>query len=112
MNASMPELKARRTTGGGETFRVSLLEDSLHSNGDGMAVLELLEAMRKYHRIRDLSHRERHGAPDPQARQALSELGEVQQSLQALASSGAHDGEELVLEAALNLRMTPRAAAS
>jgi hypothetical protein len=87
-------------------MRVSLLEEPLRDNS-GMPILQLLEALQKYHRLRDFSHQERFGRPDQQSRQALSELGKVRQSLSELTSGASGEDPDFIIEASLNVRMAP-----
>lgn len=106
MNQAIPELREQDIQGGEDSFQVSLMEEPLHTEHSGMPVMQLLAALRRYHRERDFSHQERFGTPDPQARQALSELGKAQESLRNLVSSGGD--ADILIEACLNLKMAPR----
>jgi hypothetical protein len=110
MNAPIPDSVTDDGVTPAEAFTVSLLDGPLRCEQSGVAVLELLAAMRNFHQLRDFSHQERFGAPDGQSRQALSQLGEVQQSLrQLVADAGGKEGA-VVVEASLNVRMVPRKA--
>lgn len=106
MNAPVPELRARHDHESGEDVSVPLVEGPLRSEQSGMPILELLCALRNYHQARDFSHQERYGKPDRRSRQALSELGELQRSLQAMQPGSGETGE-LFIEASLNLRVAP-----
>jgi hypothetical protein len=108
MNQAVPELKEHETQASDDIFRVSLMEEPLRCEHSGMPVLQLLAALRRYHQERDLSHQERFGTPDPQARQALSELGQAQESLRQLTSGAGDEHDSIVIEACLNLKMAPR----
>ena len=107
MNAPVTELIKDDLQNGEETLHISLLEESLQC-GDGISVFHLLATLREYHQMRDFSHQERFGRPDPHARRSLVELGEARRSLQALAQSLGKDGEDLHIEASLNVRMATR----
>lgn len=107
MNAPAQGIHTHKDPISEESLQVSLMEEPLHSESTGIPVLHLLTALRQYHQLRDLSHHERFGEPDPQSRQALSQLEQVQESLQALtARSGEHD-MDIRVEASLNLKMSP-----
>ena len=111
MNAPVPsDIRPLDSQANENPFQVALLDEPLQREKAGMAVVELLAAMRKYHQLRDLSHRERFGTPDRQSWQALSELGDVQRSLQELASGINGTEQDFVVEASLNVRMIPRPA--
>lgn len=109
MNAAVPESRTRHEHEGGKDVSVHLVEGPLRSEQSGMPILELLCALRNYHRARDFSHQERYGEPDRQSRQALSELSELQRSLQAMRPGSGSSSEkgELFIEASLNLRVAP-----
>lgn len=108
MNAPIPGPGTHDKRNFEDSIRVSLIEEPLHCEQSGMPVLQLLAALRQYHQARDFSHQERFGKPDGQSRKALSELGRIQQSLQELKSGMGGIGEELFIEASLNVRVAPR----
>lgn len=108
MNAPITEIPTDRGKTNEEFLQVSLIEEPLDSESTCVPVLQLLKALGQYHRLRDFSHRERFGAPDPQSTQALAELRQARQSLQALASTAEGNAGHMLIEASLNLKMTPR----
>ena len=104
MNAPIPGLRAHIEQDKEALFQVSLMDGSLH-DGAGMPVLQLLEALRQYHQQRDLSHWERFGEPDPDARKALAELDETRHSLREMSSTLGTEEQDIFVEASLSLRM-------
>ncbi|MDX1735905.1 MAG: hypothetical protein R3228_16135 [Halioglobus sp.] len=110
MNAPIPELRTRDSAVPENAFEVALTDGPLQTEGNGMPVLELLAALDRYQHLRDISHRERFGTPDPRCREALLELARLRQALRDIGAASAATGGELHIEASLNLRMLPRQA--
>ncbi len=106
MNAPTRGLPPQENQAAQDLMHVSLLEEPLRDQ-TGMPILQLLEALQKYHQLRDFSHQERFGTPDEQSRRALLELGEARQSLNALTSSTGNGRDDFIIEASLNVRMAP-----
>ncbi len=96
MNAPIPDRVTDDRAAQAEAFTVALLDGPLRCDKSGVAVLELLAALRNFHQLRDFSHQERFGAPDGQARQALSQLGELQQSLRELVADMSGSDDEVL----------------
>ena len=106
MNAAISQARPQARQSNENLLEVSLMEEALDCDTAGTSLLQLLAALRQYHRVRDLSHQERFGAPDPQSQQALSQLEEVRQSLQALSKGADETQRNIRIEACLNLRMS------
>lgn len=107
MNAPTRGLPPQEDQAAQDLVRVSLMEEPLRCDKTGVPILQLLEALQKFHQLRDFSHQERFGAPDEQSRRALLELGEARQSLNTLTSSMSDGKDDFIIEAFLNVRMAP-----
>lgn len=104
MNAPIPTPRASGPTDSDSAFRVSLLHGPLRSTDRDIPLVQLLGAIRQYHRLQNLSHQERAGTHDLQSRRVLKELADLETLLQ----TADHDNSDLEVSATLHIELIPR----
>lgn len=84
MNAPLTRMPVTKQPAIDNVLQFSLLDESLRCDRTRMPVQHVLAAMRKYYRLRNLSHVERYGTPDAASSEALQELERAEQALLSL----------------------------
>jgi len=109
MNAPLSIADRADTQPGEGSMSLTLLRNVASDSGGDEHLLELINVITRYQRMRNLSYQERFGKADPGAEQALAQLEEARRMLLSMSAKGEARPVDVALEAQLNVTLKVRA---
>ena len=90
-----------------DAMDIPLLDSRYCADEARQCALQVIAELRKYHRLRNHSHLERFGEPDPVCERALSDLEGAFSAAKTLIEAAERSGSPVVLESSIKLRLLP-----